>query len=112
MSNFLAVSLVSLLLASATPALAESKLTTTVYTGSAAGFLANSTLVAGERDAILIDAQFTLADAHRLVAMILESKKTLTAVYVTHFHPDHYFGLGVIQQAFPKAKLIALPGAA
>ena len=45
MSNFLAVSLVSLLLASATPALAESKLTTTVYTGSAVGFLANSTLV-------------------------------------------------------------------
>ena len=88
---------------------APGKLTTTVFTGSPAGFLVTSTLVAGEKEAILIDAQFDLADAHRLVAAILESKKQLTTVYVTHSHPDHYFGLAVIQQAFPKAKLVALP---
>lgn len=88
---------------------ADSKLTATVFTGSPAGFLVDSTLVAGDRDAILIDGQFDLADAHRLVATILESKKNLTTVYVTHFHPDHYFGLGVIQQAFPRARLVALP---
>src|SRR5882757_6157778 len=90
---------------------ADAKLTATVFTGSPAGFLADSTLVTGDKDAILIDAQFDLADAHRLVAMILESKKHLTTVYITHFHPDHYFGLAVIQQAFPKAKLVALPAA-
>ena len=88
---------------------ADTKLTATVFTGSPAGFLADSTLVTGDKDAILIDAQFDLADAHRLVAAILESKKHLTTVYVTHFHPDHYFGLAVIQQAFPGAKLVALP---
>src|ERR1700749_1187304 len=90
---------------------AEPKLTTTVFTGSPAGFLVDSTLIAGDKDAILIDAQFDLADAHRLVAMILESKKNLTTVYITHFHPHHYFGLAVIKQAFPKAKLVALPAA-
>jgi len=90
---------------------AQPKLTATVFTGSPAGFLVDSTLVAGDKDAILIDAQFDLADAHRLIAMILESKKNLTAVYITHFHPDHYFGLAAIQQAFPKAKLVALPAA-
>ena len=96
----------------ATPAAhAQAKLTATVFTASPSGFLVDSTLVAGDKDAILIDAQFDLADAHRLVAMILESKKNLTTIYVTHFHPDHYFGLGVIQQAFPKAKLVALPAA-
>ena len=88
---------------------ADGKLTATVFTGSPAGFLADSTLVAGDKDAILIDAQFDLADAHRLVAAILDSHKHLTTVYVTHFHPDHYFGLAVIQQAFPAAKLVALP---
>jgi glyoxylase-like metal-dependent hydrolase (beta-lactamase superfamily II) len=88
---------------------AGTRLTATVFTGSPAGFLVDSTLVAGENDAVLIDAQFDLADAHRLVATILESKKNLTTVYITHFHPDHYFGLAVIQQAFPKAKLVALP---
>jgi glyoxylase-like metal-dependent hydrolase (beta-lactamase superfamily II) len=91
------------------PAAAESKLTTTVYTGSQGGFLVDSTLVAGDKDAILIDGQFTLSDAHRLVAMIMESKKTLTTVYVTHSHPDHYFGLNVIKQAFPNVKVIATP---
>jgi glyoxylase-like metal-dependent hydrolase (beta-lactamase superfamily II) len=96
-------------LAAAAPANAQPRLTTAVYTGSPAGFLVDSTLVAGDKDAILIDAQFDLADAHRLVAMILETRKNLTAVYITHFHPDHYFGLAVIQQAFPRAKLVALP---
>lgn len=88
---------------------AETKLTTTVFTGAPGGFLVNSTIVAGDKDAILIDAQFDLADAHRLIAVLLEAKKNLTTVYVTHAHPDHYFGFTAIQQAFPKAKLVALP---
>lgn len=90
----------------ATTATAETKLTTTVFTASPTGFLVNSTIVAGEKDAVLIDAQFSLADAHRLVAQILESKKNLTTIYITHFHPDHYFGLTVVKQAFPKAKIV------
>lgn len=105
----LAAAAVGTLAFTAGPAHAEAKLTATVFTASPAGFLVTSTLVAGDKDAILIDAQFSLADAHRLVAQILESKKNLTTVYVTHFHPDHYFGLVVIQEAFPKAKLVALP---
>ena len=103
--------LVALVLLGASTARAETKLTATVYTASPTGFLVTSTLVAGEKEAVLIDAQFSLADAHRLVAQILESKKTLTTVYITHAHPDHYFGLAVIKQAFPKAKLVAVPGA-
>jgi len=96
-------------LAAPATARAETKLTTTVFTASPAGFLVSSTLIAGDKDAVLIDGQFNLADAHRLVATILESKKNLTTVYVTHWHPDHYFGLAVIQQAFPRAKLVAQP---
>ena len=99
------------LAAGGAPARAETKLTTTVFTASPGGFLVNSTLVAGEKEAVLIDAQFSLADAHRLIASILESKKTLTTVYITHGHPDHYFGLAAIKQAFPKAKLVTHPAA-
>jgi glyoxylase-like metal-dependent hydrolase (beta-lactamase superfamily II) len=80
-----------------------------VFTSPPEGIAVNSTLVYGDRDAILVDAQFRLSDAHRLVAMILESKKNLTTVYVTHPHPDHYFGLVVIHQAFPNARFVALP---
>jgi glyoxylase-like metal-dependent hydrolase (beta-lactamase superfamily II) len=96
-------------LAATATAGAQPALTTTVFTGSPAGFLVDSTLIAGDKDAILVDAQFDLADAHRLVAAILETKKRLTTVYITHGHPDHYFGLAVIHQAFPDAKLVALP---
>lgn len=80
-----------------------------VITSPPEGIAVNSTLIYGDKDAILIDTQFRLSDAHRLVAMILESKKNLTTVYVTHPHPDHYFGLVVIRQAFPNAKFVALP---
>jgi len=36
-------------------------------------------------------------------------RKNLTHIYVSHFHPDHHFGLGVLQNAFPSAKIVALP---
>jgi len=85
------------------------KLAVSVFTSSPEGFLATSTLVAGEKDAILIDAQFTLPDAKKLVEMLKASGKNLTLVYVTHQHPDHYFGFEVIKEAFPNAKLVALP---
>ena len=102
--------LTAALLATSTIASADPKpLETQVFTASPNGFLVDSTLVTGDKDAILIDAQFDRADAHRLVAQILESKKNLTTVFITHSHPDHYFGLEVIHQAFPKAKLVALP---
>jgi glyoxylase-like metal-dependent hydrolase (beta-lactamase superfamily II) len=88
---------------------ASSPPTIQVVTASPQGFLVNATLVWGDKDAILIDSAFTLADAHRVAAAVLDSKKNLTTIYVTHFHPDHYFGLTVLHQAFPKARLVALP---
>jgi glyoxylase-like metal-dependent hydrolase (beta-lactamase superfamily II) len=90
-------------------AAAQSKLQLQVITSSPEGFSVTSTLVSGEKDAVLIDAQFTLSDAHRLAAAILESQKNLTTIYITHWHPDHYFGLTVLRQAFPNAKIVALP---
>ena len=110
MKNTKSLLVVAALFAGST-ALAETKLTTTVHTASPTGFLVNSTIVAGAQDAVLIDAQFSLADAHRLVASLLESKKNLTTIYITHFHPDHYFGLEVVKQAFPKAKIVTTPQA-
>jgi glyoxylase-like metal-dependent hydrolase (beta-lactamase superfamily II) len=99
----------SMVLFAGAGARADTKLQLKVFTASPEGFWVDSTLISGAKDAILIDAQFTLSDAHRLVATILESKKNLTTVYITHWHPDHYFGLVVLRQAFPKARFVALP---
>ena len=94
----------------ATAAGAQSKLQLKVHTGSGAnGYDVNSTMISGEKDMLVIDPQFTLSEAHRLAAEILESKKNLATIYVTHPHPDHLFGLAVLKQAFPSARIVALP---
>lgn len=97
-------------MALATAASAQSTLQLKVHTGRGAnGYDVNSTMISGEKDMLVIDPQFTLSEAHRLTAEILESKKNLATIYVTHAHPDHLFGLAVLKQAFPSAKMVALP---
>ena len=66
-----------------------------------------ATLITGEQQAFLIDAGFTRADGHRLVAAILDSGKALTTVFISHADPDFYFGAEVIADAFPDADLVA-----
>ena len=89
---------------------AQSKLTLKVHTGVGVdGYDVNSTMISGDKDMLVIDPQFTLSEAHHLAAEILLSKKNLTTIYVTHAHPDHLFGLAVLHQAFPNAKIVALP---
>jgi glyoxylase-like metal-dependent hydrolase (beta-lactamase superfamily II) len=68
-----------------------------------------ATLVTGEHDALLVDAGFTRADGHRLVAEVLDSGRTLTTVFVSHGDPDFYFGAEVLADAFPGATFVATP---
>jgi glyoxylase-like metal-dependent hydrolase (beta-lactamase superfamily II) len=97
----------------AAAACAQSALQLKVHTGHGAnGYDVNSTMISGDRDMLVIDPQFSLSEAHRLAAEILESRKNLTIIYVTHPHPDHFFGLAVLKQAFPSAKIVALPATA
>lgn len=89
---------------------AQSTFTLKVHTGRGqVGYDVNSTMIIGERDMLVIDPQFSLSEAHKLAAAILESKKRLVTIYSTHAHPDHLFGLAVLKQAFPDAKIVALP---
>jgi glyoxylase-like metal-dependent hydrolase (beta-lactamase superfamily II) len=100
-----------LILSLAAVGAAQTRLELTVHTGRGMnGYDVNSTMISGEKDMLLIDPQFSLSEAHRLAAKILESKKNLASIYITHAHPDHMFGLAVLKQAFPQARILALPG--
>lgn len=90
----------------------ENKLSTKTFFSDEKGFEVASLIVMGKTDVVLIDAQWTLSNAHRVIAEIAETGKKLKTIYVTHAHPDHYFGLGVIAEAFPSAKCVALPSVA
>jgi len=102
--------LLALVLLFAAPAFAQEKpLEVEVLRTSAGSLYANIALIKGEKKAVLVDAPFTMADAHRVVAMVLDSGKELETIFVTHDHPDHFFAMEVLTQAFPDAKVVAHP---
>ncbi|MEG0008448.1 MAG: Vmh family MBL fold metallo-hydrolase [Aeromonas sp.] len=83
-------------------------LTVTVYNpGEKAIFPVSSELVSGDKEAILIDAQFGVKDGKALVELIKQSGKKLTTVYISGGDPDYYFGLEPIKAAFPEVKILA-----
>jgi len=87
-------------------------LSTKTFFSDEFGFAVASVIVMGKKDCVLLDAQWTLSNAHKVIAEILETGKNLTTIYLSHAHPDHYFGAGVIAQAFPNARVVAVPSEA
>jgi glyoxylase-like metal-dependent hydrolase (beta-lactamase superfamily II) len=66
-----------------------------------------ATLIYGERDAVLVDTFLTIDASKELADWIAAKGKNLSTIYITHAHGDHFFGLKLIQERFPKARVIA-----
>ncbi len=80
-----------------------------VYNADGNSFNVNSTLVYGEKEAMVIDAGFTRADALRIAANVLDSGKSLKTIYVSQADPDYYFGVEVLKEIFPNAEVVTTP---
>lgn len=80
-----------------------------VFNASENSFGVASVIVSGKTDAVLIDAQFTLADAEKVAQQIKNSGKKLTTIYISHTDPDFYFGLEVFKKYFPEVTAYATP---
>jgi len=69
----------------------------------------SSTLISGERDAVLVDTPITVEQARALASWVAASGKNLTTIYATHGHGDHFFGTSTVLERFPGARFVAGP---
>ena len=70
-------------------------------------FWTNSVMIEGEQEVMLVDAQLTKPNAERVLQNIRETHKPLSLIYITHEHADHFLGLEVFREAYPRARIIA-----
>lgn len=86
------------------------------YTSPASGFDTHSFWIDTGREVVVIDAQFTAAEAERVAAQIRrETKSPITWIVVTHPNPDKFDGAPVFQAlgaklVTSKATARAMPG--
>src|SRR5260370_2956400 len=69
----------------------------------------SSTLISGPTEGILIDALLTFENADRIAAWAKSFGKTITGVFITHGHSDHWLGLASLLQHFPEVRGYAAP---
>ena len=68
-----------------------------------------TTLIYGEREALLVDTFLSDAQTAELTDWIATTGRRLSTIYITHAHPDHFFGLKLLRDRFPPARAVALP---
>src|SRR6202051_1949029 len=78
-----------------------------VFTSPDDQFWTNSVIIEGEHEVMLVDAQLTKTNAGRVLQEIKESKKPLSIIYITHEHADHFLGLEVFKETYPRVMIIA-----
>ena len=78
-----------------------------VFTSPDDQFWTNSVIIEGTHEVMLVDAQLTKSSAERVLQEIRETKKPLSIIYITHEHADHFLGLEVFKEAYPRVRIIA-----
>src|SRR5258705_9795126 len=78
-----------------------------VFTSPDDQFWTNSVIIEGTREVMLVDGQLTKTNAERVLREIKETKKPLSIIYITHEHADHFLGLEVFKEAYPRVRIIA-----
>jgi glyoxylase-like metal-dependent hydrolase (beta-lactamase superfamily II) len=71
----------------------------------------STTLIVGEREAVLVDPPITTEQTRRVENWVRRSGKRLAHIYSTHGHGDHWFGTALLVRRFPNTSVWAAPGA-
>ncbi len=78
-----------------------------VFTSPDDQFWVNSVIIEGVHEVMLVDAQLTKTSAEKVLQEIRGTKKPLSIIYITHEHADHFLGLEVFKEAYPRVRIIA-----
>jgi glyoxylase-like metal-dependent hydrolase (beta-lactamase superfamily II) len=78
-----------------------------VVTPAGDQFWANSVIIEGTHEVMLVDAQLTKTNAGKVLQEIKATQKPLSIIYITHEHADHFLGLEVFKEAYPAARILA-----
>ena len=101
------ISLLSLMLSPSAFAAGQHGLSIKVFTSPDDQFWTNSVIIEGTHEVMLVDAQLTKTNAERVLQEIRKTNKPLSIIYITHEHADHFLGLEVFKEAYPKVRIIA-----
>jgi glyoxylase-like metal-dependent hydrolase (beta-lactamase superfamily II) len=91
----------------ASPAKARQASAIKVVTPAGDQFWANSIIIEGTHEVMLVDAQLTKTNAEKVLQAIKATQKPLSIIYITHEHADHFLGLEVFKEAYPTARVLA-----
>jgi glyoxylase-like metal-dependent hydrolase (beta-lactamase superfamily II) len=70
-------------------------------------FLVSAHLIESNGEIAIVDAQMFNDEVDKLIEKAKKTKGTVKTIFITHVHPDHFFGLQRLKAAFPEARLVA-----
>lgn len=76
-----------------------------VFTADENSYFVTSTIIYGKTEALLVDAQMNKSEAATLADRIVEHRRRLRTIFITHPDVDHYMGLAVLHERFPEARI-------
>jgi glyoxylase-like metal-dependent hydrolase (beta-lactamase superfamily II) len=85
----------------------QNALSIKVFTSPDDQFWTNSVIIEGPHELMLVDAQLTKTSAERVLQALKETSKPLSIIYITHEHADHFLGLEVFREAYPRVRIVA-----
>jgi glyoxylase-like metal-dependent hydrolase (beta-lactamase superfamily II) len=65
------------------------------------------TLITGKSESLLVDTFLNREHNDELADWIAAKGTRLALIYVTHGHPDHFFGLRILRERFPEVRMLA-----
>jgi len=101
------ISLLFLISCSSAIAGAQHGFSIKVFTSPDDQFWVNSVIIEGADEVMLVDAQLTKTSAEKVLQEIKATRKPLSIIYITHEHADHFLGLEVFKEAYPRVRIIA-----